>query len=161
LQLSEKTREMLGIKLTGSERTTKYVVCARKSDYDVLAYMFEYIVGQAERLCKEASRGNGVAFAKSYLSGFAAGVAAQFNETQRIAKAFLVAANSSAMVLLGNRQSEAKSFMKSNVKLRNCGSLTGGRSNSDGRSQGYSDGRNVNVNKGMGGGGSDKGRLGQ
>jgi hypothetical protein len=141
-----------------------YVVCAKESDAKVLAYMFEYCTQEGERLSKQESKGQGVAFAKSFLEGYSIGLVEQLKKARLEEKAAKATADAlmsaigkdapttSAMVLLDTRRQEAKAYMYQQCgRMSSAGGLRGSHGNYDGREAGINAGRSVSLRKGMNG----------
>jgi hypothetical protein len=144
VSVPEELQEMLG-KEHGS--ITRYVVCGKKSDCEIVEYTVAYLLKYARILSAAKSKGKGLAWGKSFLEGFSIGVQEKFNLLKEEERRNAV--QSTALVILNNRVAEARNYMASAIKLRSAGRLTGSSRNADGRSAGISAGRNANINKGL------------
>jgi hypothetical protein len=131
----------------GGKGTQRYTVFARESDLAIIAYMFDYLCTQTDKLARWHTGGQGIAASNGFRSGCASGIASQFRDMRAALKA--EQAQSTAMVLLDNRHKEADTYMRASVKGLVTGkSISGGR-DYNARNQGYAEGRKVSINQGL------------
>lgn len=122
-----------------------YTCVGRESDIEILNFMFLTLCMDTERLCKEHAGKQGISFALSWMMGCAQGISSLFNDLRNEQKKATDGSNSAAMVLLGNRGQEARSFMNKEIPGLHTGAGISGGRNSSGRSQGFAVGRTVNI----------------
>lgn len=133
----------------GAKGTQSYTVLARKSDFEIIKYMFAYLSGEVDRLGTAACKGQGIKVAAAWRVGCAQGIASQFNDMREAARAQAnTAGHSSAMVLLDKRHDEAKVELAQQIKLRQGKAIHGGR-DSLARAHGYSEGRKIQIRDGI------------
>lgn len=138
---------------TTGKGVQSYTVVGRKSDTDIVSYMFTWLEAEIQRLGKSHSTGKGVGYAASWLQGCAQGVRRQFDDLREAQRA--EQAKSSAMVVLDNRGKESKAAMHSMVNTKVDKGLRGPR-NSSALLDGFGVGKNIKITHGMGGGGETK-----
>lgn len=135
-----------------------YTVVGRKSDTDIVQYMFSWLEKEIERLCRWHAGGRGVGYATSWLQGCAQGVRAQLADLREAQRA--QASQSTAMVLLDGRCEQSRAEMDRvlgpNAKK---GSRIGGSSRADARSDGYGVGKKIQIKQGLGEGAKPAGSL--
>lgn len=135
-----------------------YTVVGRKSDTDIVQYMFSWLEKEIERLCRWHAGGRGVGYATSWLQGCAQGVRAQLSDLREAARR--EAAQSTAMVLLDNRCGESKAEMTRLLgPTMKEGARIGGMSRADARSDGYDVGKKIQIKQGLGEGEKPAGHL--
>lgn len=137
-----------------------YKVVGRKSDLDLVEYMYAWITSELERICKINHRGQGLSIALAFYEGAAEGLATALRQAKEASK---VQATSSALVVLEKRQDQARAWVRDNVgHLRGSKSLSGSRSkNSDAYVNGYNTGMNLSAPKGISGQASSVRMLGK
>lgn len=102
-------------------RSSSYRLIGRKSDVEVVKYMFAWLCVEIERLCNAASkskslgRSSGKIFANSFCAGAVAGIREQLEASR---KEVASTSNSTAVVKLNQRYDEAVNFMNSKMNLR-------------------------------------------
>ena len=133
-----------------------YTVVGRKSDTDIVQYMFSWLEKEIERLCRWHSGGRGVGYAASWLVGCAQGVRRQFADLREAQRA--AAAQSSAMVLLDSRCGESRAEMTRLIGDKK-GTNVGRVGRSDALSAGYDVGQKLKIRQGLGEGETSKGSL--
>jgi hypothetical protein len=123
-------------------------VFARESDLAVIAYFFDYLCIQTDKLARWHTGGQGIAASNGFRSGCASGIASQFRDLRAAMQ--VKQEQSFAMVLLDNRHKEADTYMRASVKnLKTGRSISGGQDRSA-RIAGYEQGRKVSINQGLG-----------
>lgn len=143
-------RKLLALKLTrhygcyiwnkATARGCFYVVAGRKSDVDVLRYMFAYISSECTRLSVREAKGKGRIYAESYRTGFVDGVMGQLAESRRQAST-----DQTAIVKLDDRARLAREHVTQSVPLTRGKSTTSARTDSSAFSSGQSAGRNMHF----------------
>jgi hypothetical protein len=99
-----------------------YTLIGRKSDIEVVRYMFSWLCLEIERLKEEASSGHrfdrsaGKIFANSFCLGVVDGIRAQLITSR---KEVIKDASSMALVKLDQRLTEANDFMYKNYNVKN------------------------------------------
>lgn len=133
-----------------ASKKISYKVVGRKSDIELVEYMYAWIVGELERLCKANHKGKGLSVALSFYEGAAAGFHKALLDAKEASK---VQATSSALVVLEKRKEQARDWIQSNVgRLGKAKSLAGSRAaGSDAWHDGYKAGLTLNAPKGMSG----------
>lgn len=129
-----------------------YTVVGRKSDVEIVQYMFSWLEKEIERLCRWHAGGKGVGYAASWLVGCAQGVNRQLADLREAQRA--EAAQSSAMVVLDGRCSASKAEMTRLIGKGKPGKSIGGGSRMDARSDGYGVGKQIQIKQGLNGGGT-------
>ena len=106
-------------------RENAYKLIGRKSDIEVVKYMFSWLCLEIDRLSDNSSRGRGFGrsegkiFSNSFCSGVVAGIKDQLNVSRQ---EVVQAASSVALVRLNQRLNESISFMNSLHRLKGHGS---------------------------------------
>jgi hypothetical protein len=146
----------------GSKGHSSYTVLARESDVAVIEYMFTYLSGEVDRLGRWHTGGEGVKVAIAWRMGCAMGIASQFRDMRASLRTQAQAeGRSCAMVLLSNREGEAKVELERQVgKLKKGAHISGG-TDYNARAKGYTEGRKVSINKGLPQGGGNVPKLSQ
>lgn len=134
-----------------------YTVIGRKSDTDIVQYMFSWLESEISRLCRWHSGGKGVGYAASWLVGCAQGVRRQFADLREAQRA--AATQSSAMVLLDSRCGESRTEM---TKLIGCkaGTRINGGCNDRAKLDGFGVGKEIQIKQGLSGGATVRAALG-
>lgn len=99
---------ILGLKNVPGANAQTFMVAGRQSDVGVLRYMFAFISSECERISVKVCKGKGRQYAESYRLGFVVGVLAKLGES----RAEAAEGDSSAIVKLDSRASEAESFVR-------------------------------------------------
>lgn len=134
------------------------MLVGRKSDLQVVEYLFRYTKYEIERLCKEhikAGHGKGKGYSNSFKIGAASAIGDKLYETHEEERNYYQSAgNTTALVKIDSHQTELTKFVEkiSNGKKHR----SGGVSNWSGRSDGYKAGSNISVSKGIDAGSSTK-----
>jgi hypothetical protein len=103
-----------------SYRSNSYQLVGRKSDIEIVRYMFAWLSMEADRLSSSLSkkqghdRSSGKIFCASYCLGFASGISEQLNASKKSAAE---KSTSQAITKLDSRLAEAEAFMRSARKL--------------------------------------------
>lgn len=133
----------------GAKGTQSYTVVGKQSDVEIVLYMFSYLEGEIERLCRWYAGGKGVKYAAAWLCGCATGVSAQFSEQRASARTCAQAEGvSAALVLLDKRQAESKEHMSKYVGTKLAKGISGG-TDYNARAAGYGVGKTVSIRQGM------------
>lgn len=136
---------------------TKYTCVGRKSDVATVEYFLTYLGREVERLSSWHSKGKGVGYARSWMSGCASGIAAQFDDER--AKERAERSNdigqSAALVSLDKRTDDAQAHMaKTHGRMADGTVIFGGTADSEARGAGYRTGRKVSIVRGIDAGAS-------
>jgi hypothetical protein len=130
----------------GAKGVQSYTVLARESDYAIIEYMFSYLVGEVDRLARWHTGGNGIAASNAFRVGCARGIGLQFEDLRAAMRAQAESAGqSTAMVLLSNRATEAKEELDRQVKLTKGATIGGSVRNIDAYLSGLSEGKKVQL----------------
>lgn len=132
----------------GSKGVQAYTVVGRKSDTDIIQYMFTWLEAEIMRLCRFATGGKGVKAAGGYLVGCAAGVASQFYDMRQKARVAAQASTSAAMVLLDKRGSESRAHMEKEIGTKKA-SVVRGVQGTQSQWEGYNDGKKIQLKDGL------------
>ncbi len=127
-----------------------YTVVGRKSDTDIVAYMFSWLEREIARLGRWHAGGRGVGYATSWLMGCAQGVRRQFDDMREAARQ--EASQSSAMVLLDSRCGASQTELERLKPELKTGRAVGSVSNNRGANDGYTVGKTMSIRQGLGGG---------
>ncbi len=127
-----------------------YTVVGRKSDTDIVSYMFSWLEREIARLGRWHAGGRGVGYATSWLMGCAQGVRRQFDDMREAARQ--AAQQSSAMVLLDSRCLGSKAEMERLKPDLKTGRAVGSTSNNYAAHDGYVVGKTMHIKQGLGGG---------
>jgi hypothetical protein len=137
----------------GSKGHAAYTVVGRKSDVDIVDYMFTWAVREVERLCRWHAGGQGVKYAMAWQMGCARGLRSQFSDMRAAARAQASAqGGSTALAVLDKRQDDTRAHMNSTMHLKK-GAAVHGAHDAVASSEGYSVGRKIQIRQGIGGGG--------
>ncbi len=132
-----------------------YQVAGRKSDIEVLNYMFAYISTECDRITLSTAKGKGRTFAESYRRGFVDGVLSQLDASrQTVAKA---SNDPQALVKLDDRTQAARRHIEASTHLSKGKSVTASRTDSSAFQSGQSAGRSMHLGQSLGA--SSKTRL--
>lgn len=135
---------------TTGKGVQSYTVVGRKSDTDIVQYMFTWLESEIQRLGKWHSGGRGVGYATSWLLGCAQGVRRQFSDLREAQRA--QQAQSSAMVLLDSRCGESRVAMKQLANTKQGKSVQVSVSNSSALTDGFGVGKSIKITHGLTGG---------
>ena len=127
------------------ERSCNYIAVARKSDYEIASFMFQWITSELERLSRWHNGGKGVAAGKSWLDGAAVGVAAQYRKLNADMRA--QAATSAAMVILSRPDAARKEMERQHPRLRTGAAIGGARADMSSYYNGYDVGSKLPLAK--------------
>ncbi len=120
-----------------------YQVAGRKSDIEVLNYMFAYISTECDRITLATAKGRGRTFAESYRRGFVDGVLSQLDASrQTVAKA---SSDPQALVKLDDRTQDARRHVESSTHLSKGKAVTASRTDSTAFQSGRSAGRSMHL----------------
>lgn len=124
-----------------------YTVVGRKSDTDIVQYMFTWLESEIQRLGRWHSGGKGVGYAASWLQGCAQGVRKQFSDLREAQRA--QQAQSSAMVVLDSRCGESRSAMQTMANTKQGKPVGGGVGNTSALLDGFGVGKNIKITHGL------------
>lgn len=129
-----------------------FKMVGRKSDTDIVRYMFDWLHPVIVYLMKLNASGRGMKYSQNYATGVVQGIKNQLQLEHKAAKAEALANNQSqAMVLLDSRLALSENHLKKTVK-----GLHSKRSHleydSRARAQGITAGENIRLTKGLSGG---------
>lgn len=126
-----------------------FKMVGRKSDSEIIRYMFDWLQPVIVDLMKVNAYGQGMRYSQNYALGVVAGIEKQLKlEHKRMQEEAATNNTSQAMVLLDNRFALSTTHMKTNVKgLRDKFSSL--RNDSDARARGVKAGESISLNKGL------------
>jgi hypothetical protein len=130
-----------------ARRTVYYVVAGRKSDVEVLRYMFAYISLECERITQNQAKGRGRTFAESYRRGFVDGVLSQLQASR--ATAVKASSDPMALVKLDDRAKDAEALVKGNVRLEKGKKASYSRTDANAFYSGQSAGKALHLGSGL------------
>ncbi len=133
-----------------SKRKACYIIAGRKSDTDVLRYMFAYISTECERIATSQAKGKGRTFAESYKRGFVDGVMSQLDASrQTAAKA---SSDPQALVKLDDRTRLARAHVTAAVRLGKAKTAHCSRTDASAFYSGQNAGRSLHLGASLPGG---------
>lgn len=140
------TKPMKGVR--GTEKAMKMV--GRKSDAEIVQYMFDWLQPLIIELTKTHAYGKGMAYSQNYALGVVKGIKTQLDRQHEEAKREAHAAGQSqAMVLLDNRAIVARQVLAAKVgRLNKRQSQLS--SNAEAQARGRQAGENIQLKKGLG-----------
>ncbi len=124
------------------------MVAGRKSDIEVLNYMFAYISTECDRITLQHSKGKGRTFAESYRRGFVDGVLTQLDASRQTA--VKASSDPQALVKLDDRTKEARRHVESATKLSKGKVSYSSRTDSSAFQSGQSAGRSMHLGQSLG-----------
>lgn len=135
---------------TKRRKVSRYKLLGRKSDIQIVQYMFAWLSSECSRISDLEAKGMGKVFVFSYCNGFVAGIGEQLHLSRKAAEK---EATSNAIVKINARLDEANDFMKQTYpNLRMEKSYGHSRLNTDAYSAGQSKGRSLHLGSALGGG---------
>jgi hypothetical protein len=141
---------------TSHRQGSRYRVFGRKSDIEITKYMFDYLVNLISSLAQDYVVGGKKRGVNPERESWALGCVDGFLAKMTAEKAAVMRnSTSSAMVLVGNRQEEAKKALTaSDPKLKIGAGQASKAQIHDTYGSGYRKGQTLTVNPGMSGGGN-------
>ena len=131
------------------------VMVGRKSDSEIVRYMFTWLQPVIVDLMKTNAYGRGMRYSQNYALGVVKGIKYQLDlEHQEIKNEAAKTNQSQAMVLLDNRTTLAESHLKKTVKLHKRQIAL--RNDAEAKMQGFQDGKSIQLKKGIGSGSNSK-----
>jgi hypothetical protein len=131
-------------------QVSRYRLVGRKSDREIVSFMFAWLVLEIERLTKLNCKGQGHVACNSYSEGATVGVAQQLHKDKEEIKK--EAASSNALVKLDERYEESRAALsKLHSNLRTKKSYSHSHIDRSSFEKGVSDGKNIHLGKAMGG----------
>ena len=137
----------------GSEGHTSYVVVGKKSDVEIVSYLFTWATEEIARLARWHAGGKGVKYALAWMVGCANGLADQFRDMKASARAQAEATSSMALAILDKRASETADYMAKTFKITSAKGVTGAYDR-DARSAGFAVGKKMEIKQGLASGGA-------
>jgi len=131
-----------------SYRKNSYKLVGRKSDIEVVRYMFTWLFLEVDRLSDSASKGSGrdrsagKIFSNSFCSGAVVGISSKLESSR---KEVAQSASSGAIIRLDQRLEEAKNFMNGNHRLKRSNSFGSSRFDSNAYEAGKVSGQNIHL----------------
>ncbi len=136
-------------------KSIKYLLVGRPSDMEIVHYMFESIVVQIERLCKDTMKagfGEGKTWSNNFKHGAVETVIKRLREeNQKVRDEYK---GTAALVFVDRRGVEVTEWIAKNMKLGKTQNTNVARQDQSARDMGRAAGNRVSLNKGIGGGGS-------
>lgn len=137
----------------GSKGRQSYTVVGRKSDTDIVDYMFTWATAEIARLSRWHTGGKGVKYALAWMMGCARGLSAQFSDMRAAARAQAQSVGgSTALAVLDKRQSESRAHMESKIGTTK-GVAVHGAHDWQATGEGFKVGKSIQIKPGLGGGG--------
>ncbi len=131
-------------------KVSRYRLVGRRSDIDIIKFLFSWISSECQRLCDLEGRGKGKVFCNSYCLGFVSGIKAQLASSRtEVAKEY----SSNALVKIDQRAIDAVKYaaiLHPNLKaqVRHSGSMI----DPGARDAGFQQGKNFHLGKNLDGG---------
>jgi hypothetical protein len=130
-------------------KVSHYKLIGKKSDVEIVNYMFAWLLLECQRLADTEAKGNGRVFVASYCEGFVEGIKTQLIKSRDESK---VQASSQAIVRLDARCQEARTFMYSlHTNLRKINHTSYSQQNPMAFSAGQSKGASVHLGAALSG----------
>lgn len=126
-------------------------IAGRRSDMDILRYMFAYISSECMRLSTSHSKGKGRTYAESYRRGFIDAVTEKLAESRQQAKQAATHEQAQGLIKLDDRSKDAEKLVRQSVKLGGP-KTTYIRVSPEGKSAGQAAGRNMHLGAALTGG---------
>lgn len=127
-------------------KISQYKLIGKKSDVQIVKYMFTWLMNECQRLSDIHAKGKGHVYVFSYCEGFVAGIKRQL-ELSRKELQQATHSSAAAMVLLDSRKSEAELFMNKLYKLKANKGSSARRLNSEAFMNGKIQGENFDIDK--------------
>lgn len=135
-------------KATG-RKVSRYKMFGRKSDMQIVRYMFGWLLYECQRLSDIEAKGKGHVYVFSYCDGFVNGVSLKLQESRAELKREY---ESSALVKLDSRAIESKNFMhQMNPFLRSAKNFSQSQRDIGAFILGQAQGKNVQINAALNG----------
>jgi hypothetical protein len=139
--------------MKGFKNSAAILLVGRKTDKEIVEYLFHYCKNTIEALCKAymlMGHGSGKRFSNSFKIGAARGIRDKLAEAKKVEKEYFAESpQSGALVLLRKREEDLRKFV--NEKFPGTYSYSY-KYSKKGMSQGYEAGKKININPGLGGG---------
>jgi len=141
-----------GIYNSKSYRSNVFKLVGRKSDIDIVHYMFAWLSSEITRLCmidskkKMFNKSDGKVFANSFCLGVVAGITEQLTKSRQ---EITNDANSNALVKLDDRYNESMNFLNKLHNLKQSTSFNNSNINKSAFDVGKSKGQNIHLGKGL------------
>ena len=147
-----------GVFLYNDKRKAKnyYQLVGRKSDLEVVRYMFSWLTAEATRQIHARGKGKGHAFSNSYGQGFVAGIAEQLAASRQTVAA--QATSSTALVAINAREQLARDWTMQHNHTRFSSKKSYSHSRTDGSAfeAGKQSGRSMHLGSAVGSGSSSR-----
>lgn len=126
---------------------TRHRLVGRRSDIEVIKFLFAYISSECQRLCDLEGKGKGKVFCNSYCIGFVNGIALQL-QTSRVEVA--KEATESALIKINQREFESNKFLMTlHPNLKTKTSTTNNLIDSNALGKGLEHGKNFHLGKNL------------
>ena len=135
-------------KATG-RKVSRYKMFGRKSDMQIVRYMFGWLLYECTRLADIEAKGKGHVYVFSYCDGFVNGVNLKLQEARAEIKREYEA---SALVKLDSRATESKNFMhQMQPFLRSAKAFSQSKVDMGAFARGQAQGKSIQINAGLNG----------
>jgi hypothetical protein len=129
---------------------TNIFLIGKKSDMEITRYMFSWLNLEIERLCKINCKGTGKINCQSYCLGAVEGIKIQLDMAKQQVKIESTTNQSSALVKLDERKSDAEKALETLVpNLRRQKVASKSYITHEGYNSGIAAGKNINLNKSL------------
>jgi len=129
-------------------------IVGRKTNSEIVRYMFSYLSKEIERLCaQQLVRGGGKTWANNFKIGAVNAISDRLKVSQK--ETFKSYTGTTALVVVKQESEEVEQWTENNMNLSR-GKTASFRGHSSARNAGYDAGSKIPLNKGMGAGTSSK-----
>lgn len=136
-----------GVSYETGHKVSRYKLVGRKSDMEMVRYLFAWLVFEIERLCKLSCKGKGHIVSQSFCEGAVSGIKQQLDKSkEEIKQEANQSGQSLALVRIDERLSESRTALYSLHKnLKVDKSVSYRRLNQDAYNNGISAGKNIHL----------------
>ena len=129
---------------------SRYKLVGKKSDIEIVNYMFSWLQSEITRLILKEGKGKGKVFCNSYCLGAVAGISHQLEQNKKDQTKTAEQTNQmTALVALNNRHKQAEDFMNSLHNLKTTKNRTYNQINSGAFKQGEKQGKSIHLGKSL------------
>jgi len=130
-------------------KVSRYKLLGRKSDIQIVQYMFAYLVLECQRLSDAEVKGQGKVVVFSYCNGFVSGIAEQLHLSRKEVEK---TSTSNAIVKINARVKEADDFMRlAHKNLKTVKSYSHSQHDKNAYYAGQTKGKNIHIGNAIGG----------
>ena len=132
----------------GGRRVSHYKLVGRKSDMELVRYLFGWMTGEIESLCKDNCKGLGHIGSQSYCEGAVTGIKLQLEKnTVEFSNEVVASGQSQALVKINSRLEEADRTMRSLHDLKKTKVYSSRKIMTSAYHKGIYDGTHINLSR--------------